>query len=106
MFRSEHIDQLLALSNVMVSDLESHITKIPVYVCYLIKYIQKKIKKEMINLNQDKKDLQKLKFTLFRLFFKNIISKLFKALAKNNSEYLSKLLGYTNDVKKRVEYNQ
>ena len=57
MFESKHIDQLLDLSNIKVCDLESHITKIPVYVYYFIKIHSEKIKKEMIN--QDKKICKK-----------------------------------------------
>jgi hypothetical protein len=89
----------------MVSDLESHISKVPVYVCYLLKYIQRKIKKELKKKKADKKEFEKLKFSLFRLFFKNIISKLMKSLASENSDYLMKLMNYSekNEIRGRVE---
>lgn len=103
MFKTEHVEQLIALANSMVSDLEGQFSKIPVYVSYLIKHIEKSIRKEMIKKNADKKEFEKLKITLFRLFFKNIISKLLKTLGKDNSDYLSKLLGYSNENRKRVE---
>jgi hypothetical protein len=88
-----------------VSDLESHISKIPIYVFYLIKIIKRKIKKELINRKSDKKEFEKLKKTLFRMLFKNIISRLLKILASENQNFLMKQLGYSekSDIKKRIE---
>ena len=51
----------------------------------------------------EKKEIDKLKFTLFRLFFKNIISKLLKRLGNDNSEYLEMEFGYSIEIKKRFE---
>ena len=106
MFKSEHIDQLISLAKSLVSDLESHISKVPIYVCYLIKYIQKTIKKELVKRKADKKENEKLKLTLFRLFLKNIISKLLKTLASDNEDFLMKLLKYSDksETKRRIEY--
>ena len=75
----------------MVKDIESQISKIPIYVCYMIKHIQLSIKKELVKRKSDSKELQKLKLTVYRLLFKNIISNLLKTLMKNNGEYLKQL---------------
>lgn len=106
MFKGEHIDQLVELAKSIVSDLESHISKIPIYVFYLIKQIKRKIKKELVSRKSDKKEFEKLKQTLFRLLFKNIISRLLKILGSENQDFLMKTLGYSekSETKKRIEY--
>ena len=87
----------------MVKDIESQISKIPIYVCYMIKHIQLSIKKELVKRKSDSKELQKLKLTVYRLLFKNIISNLLKTLMKNNGEYLKQLLFFKEDKKKSLE---
>lgn len=89
----------------MISDLESHITKVPIYVSYLLKHIHKYVKKELDKKKADKKEYAKLKMCLFRLFYKNIISKLIKRLSSDNNDFLMQLIGYKSDSteKKIVE---
>ena len=75
------------------------------YVGYCIKFAKRKLKKTLKEQGNFQNEKDKLKSSLIRLLFKNIISKLLKRLSIDNQEYLSQLLNYGKDseVRKNIE---
>lgn len=84
----------------VLNDLENNIAKIPVYVSFCLTKIKKKLYKFIVNpkdKEKAKKDKEKIKNALLRLFYKNILARLLKRLTAENEIYITQNLGFRND---------